>query len=136
MSPAVPETAATRRLARRLSAQAAYFIASGLWPWIHYRSFEAVTGAKTDDWLVLTVGLLLAVIGAVLLAGARRPAAHGIAAALALGSAAAMAVADIGFALNGTVDAIYLVDGAVQCLWIVLIGTAAWRAARSGSHDN
>lgn len=120
--------AATQRLAALLSLQAAYFIVSGLWPWIHYASFEAITGAKTDDWLVLTVGLLLAVIGAVLLAGARQRAALGVACALALGGAAAMAVADIGFALNGTVDAIYLVDGAVQCGSIVAVGWASVQA--------
>lgn len=127
---AASATAAARRLRLLLSLQSAYFIGSGLWPWIHYASFEAITGAKTDDWLVLTVGLLLAVIGAVLLAGARQRAALGITSALALGSAGAMAVADIGFALNGTVDSIYLVDGAVQCGWIVAVGWASAHAAR------
>ncbi len=34
-------------------------MATGLWPLVHRRSFEAVTGRKTYWWLVNTVGSLL-----------------------------------------------------------------------------
>jgi hypothetical protein len=51
------------RWRRRLIAfQAAYYLATGLWPLVHLPSFEAVTGPKTDDWLVHMVGLLAAVV--------------------------------------------------------------------------
>src|SRR4051794_41964369 len=54
-----------------LRAQGAYYTLTGLWPLVHMASFEAVTGPKTDDWLVRMVGLLAAVIGATLLTAGR-----------------------------------------------------------------
>lgn len=39
--------------------QGIYYVASGLWPLLHMRSFEAVTGPKRDKWLVNTVGALI-----------------------------------------------------------------------------
>jgi hypothetical protein len=54
-----------------IAAQGLYYILTGLWPVVSMQSFELVTGPKTDDWLVQTVGLLLAVIGMTLLARAR-----------------------------------------------------------------
>jgi energy-converting hydrogenase Eha subunit E len=51
-------------------AQGAYYLATGVWPLLHMRSFEAVTGPKTDDWLVKTVGVLVSIIGAVLIIAA------------------------------------------------------------------
>ena len=53
-------------------AHALYFVLGGLWAIIGRRSFEAVTGPKTDYWLVRTVGGLLVAVGTVIgLAGAR-----------------------------------------------------------------
>ena len=40
-----------------------YFMLTGIWPVVHMPSFIAVTGPKTDLWLVRTVGLLIAGIG-------------------------------------------------------------------------
>jgi hypothetical protein len=52
--------------------QGIYFFVMGIWPLFSMRTFEAVTGPKTDRWLVKTMGVLIAVIGAVLvLAGIR-----------------------------------------------------------------
>ncbi|HEX2022926.1 MAG TPA: hypothetical protein VHH36_09430, partial [Candidatus Thermoplasmatota archaeon] len=62
-----------RRFARALAAgQGAYFAATGAWPLLHMPSFLAVTGPKTDLWLVDTVGALVLVVGAVLLLAAGR----------------------------------------------------------------
>lgn len=41
-------------------------MATGVWPLVHRDSFEAITGPKTDFWLVRTVGGLAAVCGVVL----------------------------------------------------------------------
>ena len=46
--------------------QGLFYLASGLWPVVHLKSFEKVTGPKTDDWLVKTVGSLIAITGAAL----------------------------------------------------------------------
>ena len=51
---------------RILTFQSAYYILTGLWPLVHFASFELVTGPKTDDWLVRMVGLLVVLIGVTL----------------------------------------------------------------------
>ena len=63
----------TRSARRRLAiGQGLYFAATGVWPLVHMRSFERVTGPKTDTWLVRTVGVLVTVIGGVLAASGLR----------------------------------------------------------------
>lgn len=56
---------------------AGYLVATGVWPLLHRRSFEAVTGPKEDFWLVRTVGGLAAAtgasLGAAVVRGRRRP---------------------------------------------------------------
>ena len=47
--------------------QGLFYLTSGIWPLIDMPSFEAVTGRKTDKWLVKTVGLLVAVSGSALI---------------------------------------------------------------------
>jgi len=101
------------------------YLATGLWPLLHMRSFEAVTGPKTDRWLVKTVGVLVSVIGAVLLIGRRRP--GGELAMLAAGSAAGLAGIDLIYALRGRISKIYLLDAATELL---LVG--GWFAAGLG----
>jgi hypothetical protein len=49
---------------RRLAAgQAAVYVTTGAWPLIHYRSFEAVTGRKRENWLVKANGAIFLGIG-------------------------------------------------------------------------
>lgn len=61
--PSLPRTA--------LQLQGAYYIATGMWPLMSRRAFEAVTGPKTDWWLVQMVGLLAVSIGTTIAIGAR-----------------------------------------------------------------
>ncbi len=35
----------------------AFYVATGIWPVLSRRSFEAVTGPKREDWLVKTFGV-------------------------------------------------------------------------------
>jgi hypothetical protein len=52
--------------------QGTYFFMTGVWPLVSIDTFQRVTGPKVDLWLVNTVGVLVAVIGAALiLAGVR-----------------------------------------------------------------
>ena len=69
---AVLRRSANPQLQFLLRAQGGYYMATGLWPIVHFRSFEAVTGPKVDDWLVRMVGLLAATIGTALLLAAQR----------------------------------------------------------------
>lgn len=104
-------------------AQGAYFAATGVWPLLHMRSFEAVTGPKTDRWLVKTVGGLIGVVGGVLLAaGARRRVTPEIA-ALAAGSAAMLGAIDVTYTARRVIRPVYLADAAAEAL--LLAGWAA-----------
>ena len=59
------------RRRRAALLQAGYYVVTGVWPLVHRRSFERITGPKVDYWLVRTVGVLVAAIGAGLAVGAR-----------------------------------------------------------------
>lgn len=107
-----------RRLAR---AHGAYYVATGLWPIVSMRTFEAVTGPKTDRWLVRMVGLLAAVIGASLLPGRRRTTDR----TLAIGSALAFASIDTWYAARRTIRPVYLADAVVELALV-----AGWLRAR------
>jgi hypothetical protein len=117
------------RWRRRLVAfQAAYYLATGLWPLVHLPSFEAVTGPKTDDWLVHMVGLLAGVIGAALGVAAvhdRHRAPEIV--VLAAGAALAFAGIDLWYVLNGPISPIYLADALVELA--LLVGLAWTRRA-------
>ena len=76
-------------------AHAAYYVATGVWPMVHRRSFEAVTGPKRDFWLVRIVGALVAVSGATLAIAVARGRRTPEAQALAAGSAVVFSVADV-----------------------------------------
>jgi hypothetical protein len=112
-----------------VGAQAAMYIATGVWPLVHMARFEAVTGPKVDDWLVHTVGLLLAVIGSVLLAAAVRRAIDGGIVALAVGTALALAAIELVYVAAGTIARIYLLDAVIEMLLAAGV-LAAWWARR------
>ena len=96
--------------------QGAYFVSSGLWPIVSPRSFQRVTGPKSDMWLAQTVGGLVAVIGAVLVRPTKDRRSRRL---LGIGSAAALGVADLVFVLTGRVRPVYLVDAFVEAGLVV-----------------
>jgi hypothetical protein len=92
-------------------AQGLVYVGAGLWPIVHIRSFERVTGRKKETWLVKTVGSLLVVIGTTLLV--RRRAAPSLR-MLAIGSAAALTAIDIAYVARGRISRVYLADAALH----------------------
>ena len=100
-------------------AQGIYYILTGLWPLASMQTFELVTGPKTDDWLVQTVGLLLAVIGMTLLAHARRARPAADTRLLAGGTALAIGGIDVWVVLTGQAPSIYLADAAVELVFLI-----------------
>ncbi|HEY7519967.1 MAG TPA: hypothetical protein VIE36_16895 [Methylomirabilota bacterium] len=98
--------------------QGVYFLLTGLWPLVSMRTFEAVTGPKVDRWLVKTVGVLVAVIGASLLADARHPSRGSR--VLGVGSAAALGGVDVVYSLRGRISKIYLLDAVLEALLVGL----------------
>lgn len=105
-------------------AQGLYFGATGVWPILHMRSFLAVTGPKTDLWLVKTVGALIGVVGASLVVGARRGRVGPETRALAVGSAAALGAVDVIYVAVGRIPPVYLLDAVVEAGIV-----AAWAVA-------
>jgi hypothetical protein len=112
---------ATRYLA---AVQGLYFLITGIWPLVSIRTFEAVTGPKTDDWLVKTVGVLIVVMGAVLLLAAYRGQVTPETVALAVGGALALAGVDVWYVGRRVIPRIYLADAAAELILI-----ASWAAA-------
>jgi hypothetical protein len=96
------------------AAQGIFYLATGIWSLVSRRSFENVTGSKSDYWLVQTVGVLVSVIGASLIsAGARRQVTPETA-ALAVGAAGGLAGIDLLYVSRKRIRPIYLLDAAAE----------------------
>ncbi|MDH6566262.1 hypothetical protein M2160_001283 [Streptomyces sp. SAI-117] len=101
-------------------------LVGGLWPLVHLRSFEWVFGPKTDVWLQMTTGGLLASAGAAQLAAAPGPQGPAQARRIGLGTAVTLLAVDLVYVPKGRIRPTYLLDAAMQTGWI-----GAWlRAAR------
>src|SRR5438067_2423093 len=97
-----------------LLTQGLYYLLTGAWSLINIVNFQNVTGPKTDLWLVRTVGILVAVAGAVLLsAGLRRQKTLEVG-LLATGCAAALLAVDLVYVLKGVLSKVYLLDAAAE----------------------
>ena len=109
------ETTTTRPAARAaLRAQGAYYVATGVVPFLSRRRFEAVTGPKREWWLVQTVSGLVAVVGVALSRAARSgritPELEGAAA----GCAATLAAIDVVHVARRRISPVYLLDAVAQ----------------------
>jgi hypothetical protein len=104
--------------------QGAYFAATGVWPFISMRSFEAVTGPKTDRWLVKTVGGLVGVVGGTLIAAGLRRRVTPEIAAVAAGSAVVLGAIDVVYTAKRVLRPVYLGDAAGEALLL-----AGWVSA-------
>ena len=101
------------------TAQGVYYLLAGLWPVVGIDSFQAVTGDKTDLWLVKTVGLLIAVIGAAIFRARNRPALFPEMLILAAGSALALGTVDVLYSARGVISPVYLLDAPIEAGLVV-----------------
>jgi hypothetical protein len=99
--------------------QGLYFFITGVWPLVSMRTFLLVTGPKTDLWLVKTVGVILAVIGAVLLFAWATGAVNPPVIALAIGAGLGLTVVEIIYVSKKVISPVYLGDAAVEILLAV-----------------
>ena len=107
---------------RALAVQSGYFVATGIWPLIDDRSFQAITGPKGSMWLAKVVGALVAVVGGVLsLALFRGRSTEPEVIALAAGSAAALGITDVVFVARAGIRRVYLVDAAIEAAFAGVI---------------
>lgn len=95
--------------------QALYFLFMGLWPLLHMRSFQAVTGPKQDTWLVRTIAWFFIMV-AVQLWVADNPADVAV---IGLGSALIIGGADAYYSLRGRISKIYLLDLLPQVVFVI-----------------
>jgi hypothetical protein len=109
-----------RRRAATLG-MACYYTATGVWPLVHIESFEAVTGPKTDRWLVRTVGALALANGIALAIGARLREPSIETQALALLSSAAFATVDVTYVGAGRIRPVYLADAVAEIAFAVAL---------------
>jgi hypothetical protein len=112
-----------RNLRRAATLQSGYYIASGIWPILSRPTFEAVTGPKTDYWLVRAVGALATAIGVTLGVAASRNRVSEELAVLGIGSALGFAAVDGFYVTAGRISRVYLVDAVLEC-----VIAAEWRA--------
>lgn len=106
---------------RALIAMASYYLATGAWPLLSMRSFEAVTGPKRERWLVKTVGSLTIANGVTLAVGACRPRISRETLVLALGCALAFSTIDVVYVSLRRIRPVYLADAAVELAFAGLI---------------
>jgi hypothetical protein len=125
--PAHPTADPTARIAGRglATAHGVFNVVGGLWPLLDLRSFERVLGPKTDRWLVQTVAGLMIGNGVTQLAAARTPSALPSARRVGLGTAATLAAIDLVHVPRGRIARTYLVDAAMEILWLL-----AWASPR------
>jgi hypothetical protein len=94
--------------------QGIFYFISGVWPIAHYESFEKVTGPKIDDWLVKTMGGMIASTGLSLIQGAVEKDSKsnlfplGALPAFVLGTSAGY------YATKGRISKIYFLDAFVE----------------------
>ncbi|HET6275025.1 MAG TPA: hypothetical protein VFE16_03705 [Candidatus Cybelea sp.] len=109
---------------RLMRWQALYYCASGLSPLISMEFFEKITGRKHDRWLVQTVGLLAAAIGASLWVSSQSEKLEPSALVLSNTSALAFAGIDVVHVARGRISPVYLADAAVELAILAL--TLQW----------
>jgi hypothetical protein len=106
-------------------AQGSLYLATGLWPVFHLASFMAVTGPKTDYWLVQSFGVLVAAVGVVFLVRGIKRRVDPATLQFGLATSLALAAIDFWFVMAGAISPIYLADGAVELLialrWLLLL---------------
>ena len=107
-----------------LSVQGWYTLLTALWGILDIDSFMAVTGPKTDIWLVKTVSVVLAAVGICLISH-RYVSSHAVPAIL-LGffCSAGLGFIDVYYYAAGVISWVYLLDafaeGLFAAFWVFL----------------
>src|SRR3954449_7336072 len=95
--------------------QGVYYLVTGVWPLVSVRTFQAVTGRKTDNWtgregdhfLLYTVAVLIVAISLGILGAAVRGQPTPETALLAVASIVALTAIDVIFVARKVIPPIY-----------------------------
>ena len=110
-----------------LTVQGGYYVVTGVAPFVSRRAFEAVTGPKTEWWLVETVGAIVTAVGAALLSGARSGRITPELRGLAAGCAASLAAIDTVYVARKRIAPTYLLDAVAQLAVLAALRMAVRR---------
>ncbi len=116
---------------RLATAQGLYYALTGIWPVLNIRTFQMVTGPKTDLWLVKTVGVLVAVIGTVLALAGRRQRVTPEIRLLAMGSALGLTGIELFYVLQRRILPVYLLDALLELVFVF-----TWTLARPRNNES
>ena len=119
---------------KSLLVQGAYYLGTGVAPFVSRRAFEAVTGPKKEWWLVETVGVLVSAVGAGVMAAAARDRVTAEVTTIAVGCAGGLAAIDIVYVMRGQISPAYLADAAAQIGLLTYHGTAGLRSGAAGEN--
>jgi hypothetical protein len=100
--------------------QGLYWFVTGVWPYLHLKSFLIVTGPKADIWLLYTVSVLITIVGGVLLVAGIRKQVTPELKWLGIAGAAGLTGIDVYYALNDVIWDVYLLDAIGEVLIILL----------------
>lgn len=99
-----------------------YYFITGLWPFIHYGSFERITGPKKEKWLVYTVSSLIVITSLVVFRSLKEENfLNPTILMLVIGNATALIVIDVLFSYKKIISKVYLLDAFVQIIFLILI---------------
>jgi hypothetical protein len=112
-------TESERQLRALALAQGVFYTLTGIWSLVDIKSFEKVTGPKTDRWLVKTVGVAVTAIGGTLLLAANRREVVPEVSWLAISSAIGLAGIDITYVNKRRISPVYLLDAIAE---LTLVG--------------
>lgn len=115
-----------------LFVMSSYYLITGIWPILHINSFMAVTGPKTDIWLVKMVGLLTISISIQLFAELKNRSAS---LRLPVTAALSYLIIDTYYAFNGTISKIYLADGLLQVGFLIALFIGLTKKAENDHTD-
>lgn len=102
-----------------LGIQFLYYLTTGIWPLINIESFMDVTGYKTDQWLVKTVGILISCISFTMLVALVKRRISDEVLTLIGTTCTGLIIVDVYFSLNNIISKIYLVDAFVELLFLI-----------------
>jgi hypothetical protein len=112
-----------------LAFQGAYYLVTGVAPFVSRRGFERVTGPKTEWWLVQTAGALVGVAGAGLTCAVIRERVTPEVVGMAVGWALSLTVIDVVYVARRRIAPSYLLDAGVEVA--ILTGLAIGEQRRT-----
>jgi asparagine N-glycosylation enzyme membrane subunit Stt3 len=102
-----------------LAVQGFYYVITGAWPVMHPSSFELVSGAQADYWLVVLMGVLGICVGLGLLWSLHQRTVIRSTWTLAIVAAVAFLVLDTWYVLGVVIPRIYMIDAVAQTIFII-----------------